>query len=107
MGTVADLRRGRTRHAPLAAAASVFLPIALVAWISWQAIEGDGDTPLRSQFQHWAVVVCCAAALVLVCSGAFWQSRNVLVGVASGVVLVGLAVAGGLLVDVVTSGGLA
>jgi hypothetical protein len=52
-------------------------------------------------------VVCCAAALVLVCSGAFWQSRNVLVGVASGVVLVGLAVAGGLLVDVVTSGGLA
>ena len=107
MSTAADLRHGRTRHAPLAAAASVFVPIALVAWASWQAIEGQDDTLLRSQLHRWAIVSFCAAALVLVSAGAFWRSRNVLVGVASGVVLAGLAVAGGLLVDVATSGGLA
>jgi hypothetical protein len=96
-----------TRHAALAAAASVFVPIALVAWVSWQVIEGDDDTLVRSQFQHWATVSFCAAALVLASAGAFWRSRNVLVGVASGVVVAGLAVAGGLMVDIVTSGGLA
>lgn len=107
MGTIADLRRGRTRHAALVAAASVFVPIALVAWISWEVIEGDEDTLLRSEFRGWAIAAFWAAVLTSVSAGVSWRSRNVLAGAAVGIALAGLAVLGGLVVDLVTSGGLA
>ena len=106
MSTLADLRHGRTGHAALAAVASAFVPITLVAWISWQVIEGDGDTLPSSEFRRWAIVAICAAALTCASAGVFWRSRNVLAGAASGVILAGLAVLGGLMVDLVTSGGL-
>ena len=107
MSPVADLRLGRTRHAAVAAAASVWVPVTAVAWISWQVIEGDGDTLLGSEFRHWAIVSLCSAALTSASACAFWRSRNVLVGVALGTVFAVIAVIGGLSVDVVTSGGLA
>jgi hypothetical protein len=107
MNTIADLRVGRSPHAALVAAASAFVPITLVAWISWQLIENDRDTLLESQFSQWALLTFCAAALTCVAACVFWRSRKVLVGVVVGVLLAGLAVLCGLLIDLVGSGGLA
>ena len=65
MTTIADVRLGRSPYAAVVAAASTFVPIALVAWVSWQAIEGDSNTLLRSQLSHWAWVTFGAAVLTL------------------------------------------
>jgi hypothetical protein len=107
MSTVADVRLGRSRYATVVAVASTFVPITLVAWISWQAIEGDGNTLLRSQFSQWAWVTFGAAVLTCGAAAVFWRSRKAHIAVALGTLLAGLAVAGGLLVDIVSSGGLA
>lgn len=107
MNTVADVRVGRSPYATVVAAASVFVPITLVAWVSWQAIEGDRGTLLRSQFSQWALVTLGAAVLTCVAAGVFWRSRKMHIGVVLGTLLAGLAVAGGLLLDIVGSGGLA
>ncbi len=106
MGT-ADVRDGRIPHAPWAAGASVFVPIALVAWVSWQTIEGDRDTLLRSQFSTWLLVIACAAALTCLAAGVFWRTTGTRAGVILGALAAVLAVMGGLLVDIAGSGGLA
>src|SRR5918993_1118310 len=105
VGTVADVRAGRSPHAAVVAAASVFVPITLVAWVSWQIMEGEGSTLLRSEFSRWALVTVGVAALTCVVAGVFWRTGKVRVGVLVGVLLAALAVGVGLLVDVATSGG--
>lgn len=107
MTTATGPSRGGSPRTVALAAAATSVPIGVVAWVLWQVLEGDRDTVLASQFTPWitatlltAVVVCTAAATV-------WRSRPGWLGVALGVVLSGVAVAVGLLVDLVTSGGLA
>lgn len=107
MGTAADVRAGRSTHTAVVAAASAFVPIALVAWVSWRALEGQDDTLLRSQFAQWAWVTFGAAALTCVVAGVFWRSGKARLGVILGVVLAALALAAGLVVDIATSGGFA
>lgn len=107
MSTVAGLRVGRSNVTTVVAATSVFVPITLFAWASWQAIEGDRNTLLRPQFSLWAWVTFGAAVLTCVAAGVFWRSRKARIGVALGAMLAGLAMAGGLVVDIVGSGGLA
>ena len=107
MGTVADLRRGRSPHAALVAAVSTFVPITLLAWVAWQVLERDQDTLLSSQFSQWTLLSLGASALTCVAAGVFWRARNVLVGVGLGVLAAALAVLFGLMVDIVGSGGLA
>jgi hypothetical protein len=89
------------------AVASAFLPIALVAWIAWQTMEGDNETLLRSQFVQWAWTTLEAAAVTCLAAATFWRSRRTYGGVVVGVVLAGVAVLCGLAVDLVGSGGLA
>ncbi|GGO73888.1 hypothetical protein GCM10012276_20580 [Nocardioides deserti] len=107
MRTVADVRLGRSSYAAVVAAASTFVPITIVAWASWQAIEGDSNTLLGSQFSQWAWGTFGAAVLTCVVAAVFWRSRKAHIAGALGALLAGLAVAGGLLVDLVGSGGLA
>lgn len=107
MSTVADVRLGRSPYAAVVAAASTFVPITLVAWVSWQAIEGDRNTLLRSQFSQWAWVTFGATVLTCVATAVFWRSRKAHIAAALGTLLAGLGVLGGLLVDIVSSGGLA
>ena len=85
----------------------MFAPISLVAWIAWQAIEGDNNTLTRSQFPQWAFLTLGAAVITCLAASVFWRTRRGLIGVALGTVLAVLAVLGGLLADVVGSGGLA
>lgn len=107
VSALADARLGRSPYAAVVAAASTFVPITLVAWVSWQAFEGDRNTLLRSQFPQWAWVTFGAAGLTCVAAAVSWRSRKAHLAVALGTLLAGLAVAGGLLVDIVGSGGLA
>ena len=107
MNIVADLRLGRPPQAALTAAASVFLPITLVSWITWKVIEGDRGTLLESQFSQWTSMTISAAALTCVAAAVFWRSRNVRVGAVLGLLLAAAALACGLFIDLVGSGGLA
>jgi len=107
MTTSADLRHGHTRHATVVALASVFVPTTVAAWITWQAIEGGADTLTASEFRRWLTVSGCVAILVYVSAMAFWRTRGVVAGAAAGLLLAGLAVLGGLLVDLVASGAFA
>ena len=107
MGTVADVRTGRSARVVVAAAASVFVPITLVAWVYWQNLEGEEDTLLSDQFSQWQLVTLGGAALTWMVAVVFWQSHKARVGALIGAVLAGLAVMVGLVVDIVTSGGLA
>ena len=70
MKTIADLRDGRSPRVTVVATASTFVPITLVAWATWLALEREAG----SHFGVWIVFTLGLAVLTQMTARVFWRT---------------------------------
>lgn len=85
---------------------SGFLPVVMTGWVTWQVLEAEHETLLRSQFAVWGAFLAGAVIAALIATFATWRAARPRWGALGGVLAALVAVVVGLIVDLSSSGSL-
>ncbi len=82
---------------------TTFVLITAVAWLAWQALEGDASTLNHSEFRWWVLVSVTGAVAVVLTGALLKRDDDARTGMVIGTVAAMWAVLVGLAVAVFTS----